>query len=127
MSGLILEDCPFCGNHKAVCKESSVFSWVACLICSAQGPACLTRPEARRAWNVASIKNRELLKEIARLRESESEWRHYSPPLPACGECGAEIAGTLYCLDCSNVCECETCGDREGGCPYCEPSAGWAK
>jgi len=59
MSGLILEDCPFCGNHKAVCKESSVFSWVACLICSAQGPACLTRPEARRAWNVASRKRKE--------------------------------------------------------------------
>lgn len=104
MSGLILEDCPFCGNHKAVCKESSVFSWVACLICSAQGPACLTRPEARRAWNVASIKNRKLLDEVERLRGEVERLDCRVKELstaPACGGCGAEmVIGDSYCIEC---------------------------
>lgn len=42
----------------------------------------------------------------------------YSAP-PTCGECGAEITSNVYCLDCSDVSCCDSCGDK--GCPDCVP------
>lgn len=88
--------------------------------------AALARQRQDEAWQL-NVRCELLQAEIDKLREAQAEWRHCSPPIPTCGECGAEISGNLYCLDCSNVTACETCGDREGGCPYCQPDAGWAK
>jgi hypothetical protein len=47
-----LKLCPFCGWHKISLHQSSVFFYMKCMSCHAQGPSSQSKKQAEKFWKI---------------------------------------------------------------------------
>ena len=50
-----LKECPFCGGSDVQMFDQQGIAWVACSVCSTDGPTASTAEDAATVWNHRSI------------------------------------------------------------------------